>query len=702
MNWFHSENIKEEVKAVNNIQGVIVGMKTVPLDPAAINSSIKMSPKPNKTSQVSQLDNNPIHTEAGVSFVPTKRPIVSQVNTEEERTVSPQSEAEYLAMQQAVSHEIPTAILEDTTIDTQTPIVNIATEVRVDSFNDMSVNNTHNTVSENEAEEINFMSSKPEIDEVSSEQVENKVEEVVHFTTKNQTEEMVVSSTDEEPLFISDQEFSTLTQSTVQQGHVEPVDPVNIEVNPEPEPIAPVEFNKPKSTVGYQPEAILDTTPPPLLIGLQDADTTFEIMEGENGYFPTENDSQEVVQTKNNALFSPLSYENRMRLIYKYFHTKQRQADNDFIESIIEKQHSIGCTATIDGKRVGDAVANKSLIDKIPTGTCVSADNALNLTMALINGIKKVYLYNSGFYVFIRPATQDELHEYYIECRATEFEFGYVFGQLNYIPIDIYVRKAGIKLFKKLITSSNLENWEENFEKCLSFPDFDVCLWAVASLMFQNGVSAEFVCHNESCRNVDKAKIDIAKMRFNDYTRLGKEALEFCASSTIKTPEMLVNYHKNILKDCEHITLNDNWSLDIRCPSFIEEILDGEAYVAELADKIQTNSYADCTSYLRAKYFRVFSPFIEKITYKDSNGKNIFFTNKESLPSTINALQLDPEIKLADAIIDFIKRTKISFIAYNYNKCPRCGAIPTSAVRGLIPCDVQQSFFMLVVNQLVA
>lgn len=99
MNWFHSENIKEEVKTVNNIQGVIVGMKTVPLDPAAINSSIKMSPKPNKTSQVSQLDNNPIHTEAGVSFVPTKRPIVSQVNTEEERTVSPQSEAEYLAMQ---------------------------------------------------------------------------------------------------------------------------------------------------------------------------------------------------------------------------------------------------------------------------------------------------------------------------------------------------------------------------------------------------------------------------------------------------------------------------------------------------------------------------------------------------------------------------------------------------------------------------
>ena len=91
-------------------------MKTVPLDPAAINSSIKMSPKPNKTSQVSQLDNNPIHTEAGVSFVPTKRPIVSQVNTEEERTVSPQSEAEYLAMQQAISHEIPTAILSPLSI----------------------------------------------------------------------------------------------------------------------------------------------------------------------------------------------------------------------------------------------------------------------------------------------------------------------------------------------------------------------------------------------------------------------------------------------------------------------------------------------------------------------------------------------------------------------------------------------------------
>lgn len=679
-------------------------MKTVPVDPSTISNSIKTSAKPGKTSQVSQLEHNPIYSESGISFVPTKR-VVSPTTKEkeEEHTVSPQDEAEYLVMQQATSQKVPTEILKDSTIDTQTPIVNISTEVRVDNFNDDSINQTHNTVSDHEIEEINFMSSKPESIEVPDIKTENKVEEVVHFTTKNHSDEMIVSSTDEDPLFISDEEFSTLTQSTVQQAQVEPVDPVNIEINPEPEPVESVEFNKPKTTTGYQPESILDTTPPPpLLIGLQDADTTFEIMEGENGYFPTENDSPEVVQKKNEALFSPLTYENRMRLIYKYFHTKQRQSDNDFIESIIEKQHSIGCTATIDGKRVGDAVANKSLIDKIPTGTCVSADNALNLTMALINGIKKVYFYNSGFYVFIRPATQDELHEYYIECRATEFEFGYVFGQLNYIPIDIYVRKAGIKLFKKLITSSNLENWEENFEKCLSFPDFDVCLWAIASLMFQNGVSAEFVCHNESCRNIDHAKIDIAKMRFNDYTRLGKEALEFCASSTIKTPEMLANYHKNILKDCEHITLNDNWSLDIRCPSFMEEILDGEAYVAELADKIQTNSYADCTSYLRAKYFRIFSPFIEKITYKDSNGKNIFFTNKESLPSTINALQLDPEIKLADSIIDFIKRTKISFIAYNYNKCPRCGAVPTSAVRGLIPCDVQQSFFILVVNQLMA
>lgn len=676
-------------------------MKTMPLDPTTISNTIKQSSKQGKNSQVSQLENTSIQINDGVSFVPTKRPVVTpQAAEEQKHTVTPQSEAEYLAMQQAVSSEIPTAILEDAVIDTQTPIVNISTEVRVNDLDDSHENILHSTVSK--TEENNSMSLQANTDDISDKSTETQVEEIVHFTTNEQSEEMIVSSTDDAPLFISEEEFATLTQSTVQQGQIEPVNPVTIKVDPEPEEVVPVEFNKPKSTMGYQPEAVLDTTPPPLLIGLQDIETTFEIMEGENGYFPTENDSPEVAQTKKDALFSPMTYENRMRLIYKYFHTKQRQSDSEFIENVIEKQHSIGCTATIDGKRVGDAVASKSIIDKIPTGTCVSADDALNLTMALINGIKKVFFYNSGFYVFIRPATQDELHEYYIECRATEFEFGYVFGQLNYIPIDIYVRKAGVKLFKKLITSSNLENWEENFEKCLSFPDFDVCLWAIASLMFQNGVSAEFICHNESCRNVDKAKIDVAKMRFNDYTRLGKEALEFCASSTVKTPEMLANYHKNILKDCEHIVLNDSWSLDIKCPSFIEEILDGEAYVAELADKIQTNSYADCTSYLRAKYFRIFSPFIEKITYKDSNGKNIFFTNKESIPSTINALQLDPEIKLADAIVDFIKRTKISFIAYNYNRCPRCGAIPTSAVRGLIPCDVQQSFFMLVVNQLVA
>ena len=99
LNWFHSENTKEEIKTINSTQGVVVGMKTVPVDPSTISNSIKTSAKPGKTSQVSQLEHNPIYSESGISFVPTKR-VVSPTTKEkeEEHTVSPQDEAEYLAM----------------------------------------------------------------------------------------------------------------------------------------------------------------------------------------------------------------------------------------------------------------------------------------------------------------------------------------------------------------------------------------------------------------------------------------------------------------------------------------------------------------------------------------------------------------------------------------------------------------------------
>lgn len=52
-------------------------MKTMPLDPATINNTIKQSSKQGKKSQVSQLENTSVQINDGVSFVPTKRPVVT-------------------------------------------------------------------------------------------------------------------------------------------------------------------------------------------------------------------------------------------------------------------------------------------------------------------------------------------------------------------------------------------------------------------------------------------------------------------------------------------------------------------------------------------------------------------------------------------------------------------------------------------------
>ena len=416
-------------------------------------------------------------------------------------------------------------------------------------------------------------------------------------------------------------------------------------------------------------------------------------------------DSAKLARMKKRALMDNDTFAKYVNRSVPFLSAEQSRSSEQFKNS----KGPFGHNKVIDNKKYGDAFSGKANSKMTKPSTTMTGKQSYQTAMALICGVRKVPLYNSGFNVTIRPPLLNELHQYYVKCRSNESEFGRTFGYAAYIPADIELRRAGIDLFKNLILDSNLKDYETNFELALTPLDYDVCLWAMASLMFPEGTTTEFFCNaivNEKlCGNVDSAKVDISKMRFNDYSKISDEAIKYvCASGkeNTRTLEDIQYYKTELLPSSEELKLNDEWTIEVGVPSFQKMIDDGEAFVADMASKIQLNRGLDVVDFLKTKYFRIFSPWITRITYLNKEtGSYLHFTDPVKLPEIIEALQLDEKnIPLSSKIEEFFNKKKVTHFGYLYTKCPKCNTVPDLAVNGVIPSDMQQNFFTLTMDRI--
>lgn len=398
---------------------------------------------------------------------------------------------------------------------------------------------------------------------------------------------------------------------------------------------------------------------------------------------------------------NPKSVESRVTRS-SLFNSERRDAEQEALSEAFEAQHEIAQSKTIDSVTYKDSKSAKTQLNRIENGAVISSNDTFALTMALLGGIRKIYFYNSGFWAVVRPPLLSELHTYYTRCYTESATYGRLFGRLAYMPADIEISRAGLELFKKCIVQCNLENYRVDnvLERNLSSLDENTYLWGLASLMYPDGTDIEYVCVNNKCTYVDRTKVDIAKMRYNDYTRLGVDALKYCHSSETRTEADIENYKENILKHSAHYTLDNEWGVKLAEPSLYDALEFKSTFVSELSDVLELSAFDSIDQYVATRYFKLLSPWVKMLTYTNqADGKKIYM--KEGLQDAVDALQLK-YTDLPDLVAKHTKTTKTSYFCYSYNACPRCNQVPSSVVgSGLIPCDMQQSFFSLTTGRLV-
>lgn len=379
------------------------------------------------------------------------------------------------------------------------------------------------------------------------------------------------------------------------------------------------------------------------------------------------------------------------------FGTDRQKLEQASLQNAIDEKHNVYDSIELDGVTYKDKKTAQSQLNRLENGSIIDSKDSFALAMALIGGVRKVHFYNSGFWVTVRPPLIRELHTYYTRCGQNAVEYGRIFGQLSYLPADVEITRAGLDLFKGCIMGSNLENCkiDDTFERNLSVADEDTYLWALASLMFPEGTEIEYACSNENCHHIDRVNIDLAKLRYFDYSRLGVEALKFCHDSTRRTDADLIHYRDNILKVSEIYSLDEEWSVKVSEPTLYDVLVAKSSFVDEMAQTLQLSDYDEIDNYISARYFKILAPWISQVSFtRRSDGKRIYFNDRYGIDKIVDALQLKFD-SLPEIVTKHKNKTKISYYCYSYTKCPVCGSVPPAEIDGLIPCDMQQSFFTL-------
>lgn len=357
------------------------------------------------------------------------------------------------------------------------------------------------------------------------------------------------------------------------------------------------------------------------------------------------------------------------------------------------------------GKTYGPSTLSKKYMAKtVKSGSVIDPKDVGVYIAAMTNGVKHVHLPNSGFSMHLRAPKNTELTVYHANAFRTIFEYGRLSGQYYFTTADLAIKKTLLELLPNWIVKCNLTNWRQNLYRNLMLPDYDVILWAIATLMHPNGVPITFSCRADNCPNPKTTvHTDIDQLMFFNRTATSLEAKRFLFNSADKSELQLEEYRKMLGFDVER-KLFDGWYGSMQVPSMEEYIQSGEEYTADLISHIQTSDENGVMQYLSMSRNQAFVPWIKSIRYIDpeTGVESGSIRDRSTLSETVAQLQTvdkgnDEFFENAKKYTEFVK---LSHPGYPHSECPNCHTPIKNAVGGIIPCDMQSTFFQLSVMRL--
>ena len=338
------------------------------------------------------------------------------------------------------------------------------------------------------------------------------------------------------------------------------------------------------------------------------------------------------------------------------------------------------------------------------TGNEVSSKEAKMYILGRNGNIRKIVLYNSGFYIVIRAPRLIELNLLYNNI-GTDFEsYGRLIGALFYTYSDLTIKQHIVDFIHELIIGSNFDQWDrkERLLNCISIHDYQLILLNIAALMYKNGYMFKSVCLH--CKDVTEMKIDLNLLQLTDFSRIPDEQRRWLAKGGVVKYKDIVAYQKS-LGLYGTIDIGD-YRVNTKIPSINEYLTNGIVYNKNLMTSIHDlTDDEDIQRYLRYSYCSFYESWIKSAGVIDyENPQKVLFSvsEKDGIKAVVEEIQnsgLSEEF--SKKMSDFISDTSITNIGYLASPCQKCDTMPSHVHNGFVSLDIQNAFFSVLVMRLI-
>jgi hypothetical protein len=358
-------------------------------------------------------------------------------------------------------------------------------------------------------------------------------------------------------------------------------------------------------------------------------------------------------------------------------------------------------------------VLQPSTNDKVARGSSYKGElkgaAAKRAVFAAVRGIRRLFLYNSGFHIDVRPPSMSDLNQFYSAAQLQSAEFGHMVGANFLTMMDVYLKRELVEFLPSIVTESNLVDWETGttLAENISIHDYDTILWGLCTLMYRDKeLDLPYTCISPECfYKKDAVKIDLNKVRFDNHTILTEEQIAFTMSNDARTAEELKRYRDDLSTTKEPVKcdgLNFGFTFNIPTLSeFVDSGIELLATVVAKASKSTTNKDVQMFSEYMLHLNQMLLPWVKRLHYYNAEGEEQFTTSERDALIESLSMDLHTEDNLTDQLMEYIRDTRVSYFCYTALKCPICGHQPEDGtVDGYTPVDVQSLFFDLTCRRL--
>lgn len=323
-------------------------------------------------------------------------------------------------------------------------------------------------------------------------------------------------------------------------------------------------------------------------------------------------------------------------------------------------------------------------------------------------------LWHSGFWVTLKAPPEAALLELYRQITAEKISLGRSTYGFMYSNGTAYTSRIMLDfIVDHLYESSLVLSDKDDIRNYIRVPDLQILIWAMANATWPNGFQYQRSCiaDPEKCKHVIEEKLNLGKLLWTDTNALTESQVKHMTKrqrGSVSVEDVKRYTDEFVRGQDRKIQITDELSMILKVPTVVEHIEASYRWIntiEEMYARVLTQDDRARDEYLlnqgKATAMRQYTHFVKAVLVGDHE-----YDEVSTIEDTLNDLTSrdDVRAKFLEKAREYLDNSVISLVAIPTFKCPKCGGEQTGEAHKhhpeLIPLDVMQTFFQLLVQRL--